>query len=74
MEEFNRLNPEIAKKLGRFASCLVSEPIGNYQDIWKPIPESSQIFIGEARVAISAFDPKSAAPEPASSPAVLVTT
>ena len=55
MEEFNRLNPEMAKKLGRFAACLVSEPVGNYQDVWKPIPENSQVFIGEAHTQISDF-------------------
>ena len=58
MEEFNRLNPEMARKLGRFAACLVSEPVGNYQDVWKPIPENSQVFIGEAHTQISAFTVK----------------
>ena len=58
MEELHRVNPQMAKKVGRFAACLVSEPIGNYQDIWKPIPENSQIFIGQARPRISDFDIK----------------
>ena len=51
----NRLNPEIAKKLGRFAACLVSEPIGAYENLWKPIPENSQVFIGGAHTDICAF-------------------
>lgn len=55
MDEIKQLNPEIAKKVGRFAACLVSEPIGNFQDIWKPIPENSQVFIGGAHTDISAF-------------------
>lgn len=58
MDEFNRLNPEMAKKLGRFAACLVSEPIGTYQDIWRAIPETSQVFIGDARAQVSDFEVK----------------
>ena len=58
MEEFNRLNPEMARKLGRFAACLVSEPVGNYQDVWKPIPENSQVFIGEAHTPNQRFRSK----------------
>jgi glutamine amidotransferase len=58
MEEINQLSPEVAKKVGRFAACLVSEPIGNYQDKWKPIPENSQIFIGGAHTDIRSFDAK----------------
>ena len=56
LEEMNRLNPEIAKKFGGFAACLVSEPIGAYQETWKPIPENSQVFIGGAEATIRAFD------------------
>ena len=58
MEEINRINPEIARKLGRFAACLVSEPIGNYQDTWKLIPEQSHVFIGGAHIQMSEFNVK----------------
>jgi glutamine amidotransferase len=58
MEEINRINPEIARKLGRFAACLVSEPIGNYQDTWKLIAEQSHVFIGGAHIQMSEFDVK----------------
>lgn len=57
MEELHRLNPEIQEKLGAFAACLVSEPIGKYQALWKEIPEQSQVFIGEQAVTISTFNP-----------------
>ena len=30
---WTRSDPEIATKVGRFAACLVSEPIGNFQDL-----------------------------------------
>jgi hypothetical protein len=46
----------MAKKVGSFAACIVSEPIGNYQDIWKPIPENSQVFIGEQRIDVRGFE------------------
>jgi glutamine amidotransferase len=58
MEEINRVNPEMARKLGRFAACLVSEPIGNYQDSWKPIPENSQVFIDSEHAHIGGFQIK----------------
>ena len=58
MEEINRVNPEMARKLGRFAACLVSEPIGNYQDSWKPIPENSQVFIDSEHTHIGGFEIK----------------
>lgn len=58
MEEINRVNPEMGRKLGRFAACLVSEPIGNYQDSWKPIPENSQVFIDSEHTQIGGFEIK----------------
>lgn len=45
MEELSRLNPHIGKKFGENAACLVSEPIGDYADKWKALPENSMIVV-----------------------------
>ncbi|MBK6538495.1 MAG: hypothetical protein IPG09_12235 [Ignavibacteria bacterium] len=41
IEELTRLNPHVEDKFGDFAACLVSEPIGDYQNIWRVVPENS---------------------------------
>ncbi|MBS1659273.1 MAG: class II glutamine amidotransferase [Bacteroidetes bacterium] len=55
VEELKRVNPEAEKKLGDFASCLVSEPIGNYQDLWHQLPENSQVVIHDGRIEKAEF-------------------
>jgi predicted glutamine amidotransferase len=57
MEELRRLNPDLTGRLGNFAACLVSEPIGNYQDSWHAIADNSKIIIHNQRVEISDFKP-----------------
>ncbi len=54
--ELAKLNPEV-RTLGEDAVCIVSEPIGNYQDTWKPIPENSKLVVDGNGVIISAFNP-----------------
>ncbi|MEP7128723.1 MAG: class II glutamine amidotransferase [Chitinophagales bacterium] len=56
VEELTQLNPAIEGRLGDFASCLVSEPIGNYQEEWDLIPENSQVVIGNGEIKSSAFE------------------
>lgn len=56
MEELAKLNPD-AKSLGEDAVCIVSEPIGNYQDTWKPIPENSKLVVDGNGVIMSSFNP-----------------
>jgi hypothetical protein len=43
--------------LGEDAVCIVSEPIGNYQDSWKPIPENSKLIADGQGVDVSPFNP-----------------
>lgn len=43
--ELNKLNPEIEVRFGEFAYCLVSEPIGKFQDFWKEIPKNAFVKI-----------------------------
>jgi glutamine amidotransferase len=57
VSEIQRLNPEVADKLGDFAACLVSEPIGKYQELWQEIPEQSQVLISGNSVTVGDFLP-----------------
>jgi predicted glutamine amidotransferase len=57
LEELKLLNPDLEGKFGDFVACLVSEPIGNYQDSWRPIPENSKIIIQKQSMVVSDFQP-----------------
>jgi glutamine amidotransferase len=57
LDELKTLNPHIDDRFGDFAVCLVSEPIGNYQDAWKPLDENSIITIANHTIQESPFDP-----------------
>lgn len=45
VEELSMLNPEAKDRFGDFAYCIVSEPIGIYQDKWPEIPDNSMLVI-----------------------------
>ena len=55
IEELSMLNPNVKGKFGDFAACLVSEPIGNYQEIWKVIPENSVVEIRDKKIEVKPF-------------------
>ncbi|MBS1518347.1 MAG: class II glutamine amidotransferase [Bacteroidetes bacterium] len=55
IDELRLLNPGILGLFGDFAACLVSEPIGNYQEIWKAIPENSVIEISNKKIIVNTF-------------------
>lgn len=57
VSELRRLNAGLNDKIGEFAACIVSEPIGNYQDSWKAIPDNSKILIKNQKIEISEFNP-----------------
>lgn len=56
-EELVRLNPEAKGKFGEFAGCIVSEPIGRYQDSWRPIPDNSMIALHPDGMEENGFNP-----------------
>jgi predicted glutamine amidotransferase len=58
LTEFIALIPDFREIYGDFAACLVSEPIGDYQDIWRPVPENSKVIIHGQDIAMSNFDPR----------------
>jgi glutamine amidotransferase len=57
VQELQQLNPEMAMQLGDFAACLVSEPIGGYQERWQEVPNQSQVLIRDKRVETNQFKP-----------------
>jgi hypothetical protein len=57
ISELARMNPLIKEKLGDFAACIVSEPIGDYQDLWHPIPDNSRITIADKKIEVKDFNP-----------------
>jgi glutamine amidotransferase len=57
MEELYSLNPEVAGAFGNFAACLVSEPIGKFQETWKLLDENSQVVISSETIKMSFFKP-----------------
>jgi predicted glutamine amidotransferase len=50
VNELDQLNPGMEGKFGEFAYCLVSEPIGKFQDYWKAIPENSMLVISDDKL------------------------
>lgn len=57
LAELRKLNPDLKGKFGDFAACVVSEPIGDYQDSWHAIPENSKVIISNKQIAVSDFKP-----------------
>ena len=58
LTHFMHLVPYFKERYGDFAACVVSEPIGNYQEIWRPIPDNSKIVICKQNIEISSFRPQ----------------
>ena len=55
IEELTLLNPRVGGMFGDFAACLVSEPIGNYQNTWRAVPENSVIVVKDESIEVSEF-------------------
>jgi len=57
VEELVSVNPLVKGRLEANARCLVSEPIGKFQKLWKEVPQSSTVIIKEGNVDIKPFTP-----------------
>jgi len=59
IDELLILNPEIDGMLGEFAVCLVSEPIGNFMEAWRTLPENSKVVVNQQqkKIEVTAFEP-----------------
>ena len=58
VEELSRLNPHVEEKFGDFAVCIVSEPIGNYQQTWRVVPENSVVVVSDENIEVKSFKVK----------------
>ena len=58
LTEFMALVPDFKEMYGDFAACLVSEPIGDYQNIWRPIPDNSKVIVHGQNIEMSGFEPQ----------------
>lgn len=57
IEELMLVNPEIDGRFGDFAVCLVSEPMGKFEEIWKVVPEQSMVVVRDNTIEVEAFKP-----------------
>jgi len=57
LEELSLLNPKTEGMYGDFAACIVSEPIGDFQDNWNPVSDNSQVLIHNKKIELSDFNP-----------------
>lgn len=57
IEELTLLNPRTEGMFGDFAVCLVSEPIGDYQETWRKVPENTVVLVDGECVTLSNFMP-----------------
>lgn len=55
--ELIRVNPLVKGRYESYARCLVSEPIGKFQQLWKEVPQSSTVIITDGKVDIKTFTP-----------------
>ena len=57
VKDLEKVNPAIAGRLKAHARCLVSEPIGNFQELWTEVPQSTGVIISEGKVTAFSFKP-----------------
>ncbi len=57
VKDLEKVNPAIAGRLKAHARCLVSEPIGDFQHLWKEVPQSTQLIIKDGKVGLNEFKP-----------------
>lgn len=56
--ELEKVNPAIKNKFTPNTRCIVSEPMGKFQDIWTEIPQSSVVVIHDTKVENFKFKPQ----------------
>lgn len=58
-EEVYSLNPALEERFGPKARVVVSEPVGDYPDMWADVPHASLLKIRNGEVEIQPFEPES---------------
>lgn len=57
-EEVHRINPAISEHFGASARAVVSEPIGEYPDLWAKVPQASLLRVRAGEVEVRPFAPE----------------
>jgi glutamine amidotransferase len=56
-EDMFRINPELRGRLGESARLVVSEPVGNFAEMWVAVPQASLVEVDGERVETRPFRP-----------------
>jgi predicted glutamine amidotransferase len=57
VDDLIKVNPSIQGRLEKHSRCLVSEPIGDFQDLWLEIPHNSFVLIHDGQLKKMPFSP-----------------
>lgn len=57
LDELKKVNPGLEGRFGEFAVCLVSEPMGMYEEIWEEVPLQSMVRVSGTSVELEGFGP-----------------
>ncbi len=55
LEDLYKVNHDLKNVFGKFAACIVSEPVGDYQNIWRTVPDSSVVIVSDENIEITPF-------------------
>lgn len=55
IEDLVMINPDIDGRFGDNAVCLVSEPMGKFEEIWKEIPPKSMVVVKNGAISMEEF-------------------
>ena len=57
-DEFSKVNPEFKHIFGEKARAIVSEPPGNYPQIWTEVPQNTLVAARDGELEFHSFKPK----------------
>lgn len=57
MDDVYRINPNLKGVLGASTRVIVSEPVGEFAEMWQTVPQNSSVEVLEDRVKIRPFEP-----------------
>jgi predicted glutamine amidotransferase len=58
MQEVRHLNPGLACRFGAHARCIVSEPMGEYAELFQPVAPGSFLHLKRGELALTSFHPQ----------------
>jgi predicted glutamine amidotransferase len=57
MDDVYRINPALQQALGRSTRVVVSEPVGEYHEMWESIPQGASVEVTGERIEVRTFAP-----------------